>query len=175
MANIRVGELAKELNVTSKEVLESLKKRNVELKSNLSSVLPEDADAVRADLKKTEEEQPRRRVRPEGEEEKNRRNMPERESSDRARSPRTEGETAEKPRRQFRSRNERTDGDRPQRQRQDSMSATEVRKPDGKENRRNAEKKREDRKREERQRKTEKTIRIKAEEKQKIKRDSRSR
>ena len=152
MANIRVGDLAKELNISNKEVLEALKKRNVELKSHLSAVQPEDADALRKAFQQSdtnvESERPRR-PRPEGAEgERRRRPRPEGVEGERPRRPRPEGAEGERPRRPRPEGAER----REDRKHNDTISAVEVMKPDSKENRRNAEKKREDKKREERQR-----------------------
>ena len=58
MGNIILYEIAKELNLTSKEVLEIAKKLNIEAKSHLSSVSEEDAKRIQENAikpKKTEE------------------------------------------------------------------------------------------------------------------------
>ena len=46
MGKIKLYDIAKELNLTSKEVLEIAKKLNIESKSHLSSVSEEDAKRI---------------------------------------------------------------------------------------------------------------------------------
>lgn len=47
MAKIKVYELAKELNVSSKEVVEFLGEKNIEVKSHMSSLEEADAEIVK--------------------------------------------------------------------------------------------------------------------------------
>ena len=58
MGKIKLYDIAKELNLTSKEVLEIAKQLNIEAKSHLSSVSEEDAKRIQENVikpKKTEE------------------------------------------------------------------------------------------------------------------------
>ena len=58
LGKIKLYDIAKELNLTSKEVLEIAKKLNIEAKSHLSSVNEEDAKKIKENAikpKKTEE------------------------------------------------------------------------------------------------------------------------
>ena len=55
MAKIKVYELAKELNVSSKEVVEFLGEKNIEVKSHMSSLEEADAEIVRKSGRGTEE------------------------------------------------------------------------------------------------------------------------
>ena len=48
MSKIKIYELAKELKVTSREVIELLGKKNIEVKSHMSSIENTEADQVRA-------------------------------------------------------------------------------------------------------------------------------
>ena len=52
MGKIKIHEIAKKLNLTSKEVLEVAKKLNIEAKSHLSSVEQEEADKIEKELSK---------------------------------------------------------------------------------------------------------------------------
>ena len=54
MAKIKVYELAKELNVSSKEVVEFLGEKNIEVKSHMSSLEEADAEIVRNSFGKSE-------------------------------------------------------------------------------------------------------------------------
>ncbi|MCI8561643.1 MAG: translation initiation factor IF-2 [Dorea sp.] len=54
MSKIKIYELAKELQVSSKEVIELLGKKNIEVKSHMSSIEGEQADQVRSTFSKTE-------------------------------------------------------------------------------------------------------------------------
>ena len=54
MSKIKIYELAKELGVSSKEVMEFLSKKNVEVKSHMSSVEETDAVQVRSAFSKSE-------------------------------------------------------------------------------------------------------------------------
>ncbi len=54
MSKIKIYELAKELQVSSKEVIELLAKKNIEVKSHMSSIESEQADQVRSKLSKGE-------------------------------------------------------------------------------------------------------------------------
>ena len=54
MAKIKVYELAKELNVSSKEVVEFLGEKNIEVKSHMSSLEEADAEIVRSSFGKSE-------------------------------------------------------------------------------------------------------------------------
>ena len=55
MGNIKIHEIAKELGVNSKEVLEKAKKLGIEVKSHLSSVDEEIAKKIRGSFKEKEE------------------------------------------------------------------------------------------------------------------------
>ena len=52
MSTVRVYELAKELNVSNKEVLDFLKSKNIDLTSHMSTVEDAHAQMVRANFKK---------------------------------------------------------------------------------------------------------------------------
>ena len=52
MSTVRVYELAKELNVSNKEVLDFLKSKNVDLTSHMSNVEDEHVRMVREHFKK---------------------------------------------------------------------------------------------------------------------------
>ncbi len=54
MSKIKIYELAKELQVTSKEVIELLGKKNIEVKSHMSSIEDTEADQVRGSFMKKE-------------------------------------------------------------------------------------------------------------------------
>ena len=54
MAKIKVYELAKELNVSSKEVVEFLGEKNIDEKSHMSSRAEADAEIVRSSIGKSE-------------------------------------------------------------------------------------------------------------------------
>ena len=59
MGKIKLYDIAKELNLTSKEVLEIAKKLNIDAKSHLSSVDDEDAKKIKENVKgsKTKKEE----------------------------------------------------------------------------------------------------------------------
>ena len=50
MGKIKIHEIAKKLNLTSKEVLEVAKKLNIDVKSHLSGVEQEEADKIEKEL-----------------------------------------------------------------------------------------------------------------------------
>ena len=54
MSKIKIYELAKELQVTSKEVIELLGKKNIEVKSHMSSIDDTEADQIRGSILKEE-------------------------------------------------------------------------------------------------------------------------
>ncbi len=54
MSKIKIYELAKELQISSKEVMELLAKKNIEVKSHMSSIESEQADQVRSKFSKGE-------------------------------------------------------------------------------------------------------------------------
>ena len=54
MSKIKIYELAKELNVPSREVLEFLNGKNIEVKNHMSALEEADADVVRKSFVKAE-------------------------------------------------------------------------------------------------------------------------
>ena len=62
MAKIKVYELAKELNVSSKEVVEFLGEKNIEVKSHMSSLEEADAEIVRNSFGKKRQRYRRKKV-----------------------------------------------------------------------------------------------------------------
>ena len=54
MSKIKIYELAKELQVSSKEVIELLSKKNIEVKSHMSSIENAEADQIRGAYSKGE-------------------------------------------------------------------------------------------------------------------------
>ena len=57
MSTVRVYELAKELNVSNKEVLDFLKSKNIDLTSHMSNVEDTQAEKIREKFKMTGKEQ----------------------------------------------------------------------------------------------------------------------
>ena len=57
MSKVKVYELAKELNKSSKELVEFLRERNIEVKSHMSAIDDSDADKIRKKYSKIETKQ----------------------------------------------------------------------------------------------------------------------
>ena len=70
MGKIKIHEIAKKLNLTSKEVLEAAKKLNIEAKSHLSGVEEEEAKRIEKALTKKEGEKPKKETKNKAKEEK---------------------------------------------------------------------------------------------------------
>ena len=62
MGKIKLYDVAKELNLTSKEVLEIAKKLNIEAKSHLSSIDEADANKIKESVKNLTAKKPEKKM-----------------------------------------------------------------------------------------------------------------
>ena len=120
MPKMRVHELAKELNISTKELINIMAKNNIEDKKTMSSVSDDEITKVRGFFSKSQEEKPTpaprqerpQSERPQGERPQGDRPQGERPQSDRPQRPQGDRPQGDRPQR---PQGERPQGDRPQR------------------------------------------------------------